>query len=153
MYDFFNKNGITIFTVLGAVLALVTVIMIAAADESQYNEVIRYTTATNFGLRSIYVIGISCAVLAVGLPIYNSVSEPKKLLKPVIGIVAIGIVFLICLALASSEFDVAKFGPETSFDLSPATARVVGGMLITMYALVLIAIVGILVTELMKFFK
>ena len=83
----------------------------------------------------------------------SSLGDPKSLMKPLIGVGAIVVVFLICWALASDYVDLAKFGPDTDFDLSASSSKFVGGMVISMYALTIGAVILIIASEVRSILK
>jgi NADH:ubiquinone oxidoreductase subunit 6 (subunit J) len=91
------------------------------------------------------------AVLAIVLPLINSLDDPKSLLKTVVGIVGIVVLFFIAYSISSNEV-LPKFEADP-FNLTPQGSQVVGGMLITTYVLSLVAIGSIFVTEVTKAIK
>ncbi|XOV93669.1 MAG: hypothetical protein ACFHWX_02950 [Bacteroidota bacterium] len=97
----------------------------------------------DIGLITAYVLIVLCALSAILIPLIQSFSDPKSLVKSGIGLGAVLVVFLIGYALAGSD----------SEGTTAATSKLVGAGIISMYIFVLIAIVGILFTELSKLFK
>lgn len=89
------------------------------------------------------------ALAAFVLPIVNSLSQPKVLIKGGIGVLTLGVIFLICWGIAGDE--VSKRFVETG--LTEATSKFSGGLLITMYVLFIIAIIGIVFSEINKALK
>lgn len=100
----------------------------------------------DIGLYVAYGLLIIAIIAAVVLPIVNSFSHPKSLIKSGIGIVAIIVLFVICYLIAGNDVT-AKY---TTLGVGEGTSKFVGGALITMYVLFILAIVGIIVTELNK---
>jgi len=104
---------------------------------------------SNYGLIAAYIL-IGLAILsAVVLPLINAVSNPKSLLMGAIGLVSLGIIFLIGYALSSNEVTTAY----ASWGVSAGESKLVGGLLITMYILLAAAAVGIVFTEIVKIVK
>ena len=103
----------------------------------------------DIGLWVAYILVFIAIVSAVILPIVNSLSEPKTLLKPLLAIVGIGILFLISWASAGDAVNARALAAGVSSGISKA----VGGALITMYILFIAAIVGIVFTEINKALK
>jgi NADH:ubiquinone oxidoreductase subunit 6 (subunit J) len=87
-------------------------------------------------------------VVAIIMPLINSMDNPRSLLKTVVGIIGIVILFFIAYSISSNEV-LPKFEADP-FYLTPASSQVVGGILITTYFLFLFAIIGIVFTEINK---
>jgi len=97
----------------------------------------------DLGLIISYVLIVLCALAAIVIPLIQSFSDPKSLIKSGLGLGAVLVVFLIGYLLADGQSDVTT---ET-------TARLVGAGIISMYIFILIAIVGIVYTEISKIIK
>ncbi|MCS5491732.1 hypothetical protein [Algoriphagus limi] len=98
-----------------------------------------------------YGLVIFGAFFAIVMPLIKSLDNPKSLLKTVVGIIAIAVLFFIAYSVSSNEV-LPKFEAEP-FNLTPTGSQFVGGMLITTYVLAIIALVGIVFTELNKAIK
>jgi hypothetical protein len=72
-------------------------------------------------------------------------------MKSGLGVVAILVLFFICYSISSNEV-LPKFEGEP-FNLTPGMSQMVGGLMITTYVLTIVAIAGIVVTELNKALK
>ena len=103
--------------------------------------------AVEIGLRLTYVLLIIGTLAAVIMPLVQAIrSDPKSLVKSLIGVGIIAAVYLIGYAIAGSDV-----GPNYSeFGVDSGISKVVGGMLNTMYLLMIAALVGILFTEVHK---
>ena len=97
---------------------------------------------------ALIIIG---AILAVVMPLIKSFGNPSSLVKTGIGVAALVVVFFIAYTMADSDV-LPKFAAEP-FNLTPGLSKFVGGALLTTYALFIIAIVGIVFTELNKALK
>lgn len=97
----------------------------------------------DIGLIVAYVLIVLCALSAILIPLVQSFSDPKSLVKSGIGLGAVLVVFLVGYTLAGSE----------SAGTTESTSKLVGAGIISMYIFVLIAIVGIFFTEISKLFK
>lgn len=97
----------------------------------------------SYGLIIIAILG------SVILPLINSLGDPMSLLKTGAGVIAILAVFFISYALASNEVSpmYANFGVDASL------SKWIGGAIITMFVLIIIAIGSIIFTEISKLFK
>ena len=98
-----------------------------------------------------YLLVILGAFFAVVMPLIKSLDNPKSLLKTVVGVIGIAVLFFIAYSISSNEV-LPKFEADP-FNLTPAGSQFVGGMLITTYVLAVIAVVGIVFTELSKAIK
>ncbi len=98
-----------------------------------------------YGSYLLVLIGTASAIL---MPLIKSLDNPKSLLKTVVGIVGIVVLFFIAYSISSNEV-LPKFEADP-FNLTPQGSQLVGGMLITTYILFIVAIVGIVFTELNK---
>ncbi|WP_339705886.1 hypothetical protein [Algoriphagus aquimarinus] len=101
-----------------------------------------------YGSYLLVAIGIVVAVL---MPLINSLDNPKSLLKSAIGIVGIVVLFFIAYSISSNEV-LPKF-EASPFNLTPAGSQLVGGMLITTYILAILALGSIVLTEVTKAIK
>lgn len=98
-----------------------------------------------------YLLILIGAIVAIVMPLINSLDNPKSLLKTVVGIVGVGVLFFIAYSISGNEV-LPKFEADP-FNLTPQGSQVVGGMLITTYVLSLVAIGSIFVTEVTKAIK
>ena len=99
---------------------------------------------------SYALVGLG-AVFSILLPLIKSLDDPKSLMKTGLGVVAILVLFFICYSISTNEV-LPKFEGEP-FNLTPQMSQMVGGLMITTYVLTIVALVGILVTELNKAIK
>lgn len=104
---------------------------------------------TQYGLIAAYILIALAIVSAVVLPLVNAVSNPKSLLMGAIGLVALGLIFLISYAASSSEVTEAY----ATVGVDSGESQIVGGLLITMYILLGASVVGIVFTEILKIVK
>lgn len=103
----------------------------------------------NIGLIAAYVLVVLGGASAILMPLYNAKNNPKGLIYGGIGIGALLIFFLIGYGIAGNEVtaNYIKYGVDAG------SSKMVGGALICMYILTIIAIVGIVYTELSKIIK
>lgn len=93
-------------------------------------------------------IGLA-AVLAILLPVITN-PDPKKLAKTGIGILVLGVVFLLGWAVAGT--DVPGHLAER-FGVTAGSFKLYGGVIITFYILLAVAFLSIIVTELLRIFR
>lgn len=98
-----------------------------------------------------YALVVVGTVLSVLLPLIKSLDDPKALLKSGLGVVGIVVVFFICYSISSNEV-LPKFEAEP-FNLTAQTSQMVGGLMFTTYLLIVVALAGILLTEINKAIK
>ncbi|WP_162343626.1 hypothetical protein [Cyclobacterium salsum] len=106
---------------------------------------------TDIFLYAGYLLVIVGAIVAILMPLIQSFGDPKSLLKTGLGVIVIAGLFGIAYSSASGEI-AAKYAADP-FNITPEGAKLVGGVLITVYALAILAIFGIIVTEITKIVK
>lgn len=106
---------------------------------------------TDIFLYAGYLLVIIGFVLAIIMPLIQSFDDPKSLLKTAIGVVVIGALFGIAYSMADSEV-AAKYTTDP-YNITSTGSKLVGGILITVYALSALALVSIVITEITKIVK
>ena len=102
------------------------------------------------GLKFTYVLLAVAAIAAVVMPLYQAfTSDPKSLLKSAMGFGFVIIVYGIGYAISGSEVT----STYTEFGVDESLSKSVGGLLITVYILMIIALGGIVLTEVSKVAK
>jgi hypothetical protein len=89
---------------------------------------------------SYALIGV-CALAAVGMPLVKAFGDPQSLKKMGMGVGAVVVVFVISLLIADGS---------ASENASATASKMVGAGLITMYIMAILAIGGIVFTEIQK---
>jgi hypothetical protein len=97
----------------------------------------------NYGIPAAFILLILAAAAAIILPLINSFSNPKTLLKSAIGIAVLAVIFLIGWSLSPAEANL-------QYNVTEGTSKVIGGALTTMYILFGLAILGIILSEINK---
>ena len=93
-----------------------------------------------------YVLLGLCIVLAVIIPLVKSIDNPKSLIKVGVGIVALAIIYFICLYTASGDLSFT----HKEFDLSATVLKNIGAMLRMTYVMLLVPFGGAIIIELLK---
>ncbi len=101
-----------------------------------------------YGSYLLIIVGSAVAIL---LPLFQAFSDPKSLLKTAAGVIGIVVLFFIAYSISSDEV-LPKFQSE-QIGLTPELSKLIGGLLITTYFLAVVAIVGIVVTEITRAVK
>ena len=105
---------------------------------------------STYGLYAAYIL-IGVAILAaILMPLIQSFSNPRALLGALVGVVAIAVLFFIGYSIAGNEVVPLYIKNNVT---SAVTSKMIGGALITMYILILLALVSIVVTEITKIFN
>ena len=97
----------------------------------------------DIGLFASYILIFLCTISAIIIPIVQSFGNPESLIKSGIGLGAVLVVFVIGYIAADGQSDEA----------SETTAKLVGAGIISMYIFMVLAIVGIVYTEISKMIK
>jgi hypothetical protein len=98
-----------------------------------------------------YGLAIFGAALSILLPLIKSLDDPKGLMKSALGIVGLGILFFIAYSVYGNEVS-AKY-EAAPFNLTSGMSQTIGGLLIATYALSIITVLSIVVSELVKAVK
>jgi len=104
---------------------------------------------SQYGLIAGYILIALAIVSAVVLPLINAISNPKSLLMGAVGLVAIGLIFLIGYALADNEVTTTYINAG----VGETGSQLVGGLLITMYIILGASVIGIIFTEILNILK
>ncbi|WPP53193.1 hypothetical protein [Catalinimonas niigatensis] len=104
---------------------------------------------STYGLYAAYILVGLALLLAIILPLISALSNPRSLLGTIVGLVGIAIIFFIGYSLSSNEVTTVY----TRFGITESSSKLVGGALIATYILVIIALVGIVFSEVNKIFK
>lgn len=94
-----------------------------------------------------YFLVIFALAAAIILPLIKSLDQPESLVKVGGGIVALLVIFGISYALSDGGL-VAR-----NTEITEQGSKLIGASLITMYILTIVALLGIAVTEVSKFFR
>jgi len=89
------------------------------------------------------------ALAAIILPLINAIGNPRSLITGAIGLVVILVVFGIGYSVAGSEVTATY----SKFGIDAGMSKYIGGIISTTYMLLVIAIIGIVFTEISKIFS
>lgn len=98
-----------------------------------------------YAAQILIVLGV---ILAIVMPLIKSFDDPQSLIKTAAGIAVVVVIFFIAYSIAGNEVNPRYAGEP--FNLTPQLSKFVGGALLTTYALFIIAILGIVFTEINK---
>ena len=105
---------------------------------------------STYGLYAAYALVGIALLAAVLMPLIQAFGNPRALLGALIGVVAIAVLFFIGYSLAGSEILPVYVKNNVT---SEVTSKMIGGSIITVYILVIVALVGIVVSEVTKIFN
>lgn len=101
------------------------------------------------GLIIAYILVVVAALSAIVLPLINALKNPRLLAFTLGGVGIILVLFLIGYAMAGNEVTAIYI----KHDVNSTISRIIGGALISMYIIGVLAVVGIVFTEVNKMFK
>lgn len=163
MYNFLTKNGQTIAFAVGAVICLAFYgLVMGSGDFDHFTQMdmdgvkdkARYDLGLfDFGLMVTVALIIIAAVLMVAFGGFQAITNIKGSLGAIAGLVIIGIIF----AVGYSSTELAETGLEAAaskkFQLTDNVRKIVGGSITTGVALIGLATLGLIVSEIRNFFK
>jgi len=110
-------------------------------------------------LYAAYILLGVAAVSAVFMNLFNSLKNPKSLIKSGIGIVVLGLIFFIGYSMAPAELDRLAVVAFEANEMDPQAAgtlqvyRLVGGAMTTTLVLIVIAVVGLIYSSVARVLK
>ena len=103
----------------------------------------------NIGLYVSYVLMGIAILSAIVLPLINSMDDTSSLIRAGIGVGIVLVLYLISWAISGNEVIDAYI----KWDIGEGISKAIGGALIMMYMLFIVAIGGIIYTEISKAVK
>lgn len=134
---------------LGPVVLLLSVLAILIMFSNYSSEIAKQGPATDIGLQAAYVLLILAIIgIAIGFVI-NAISNPASVLRSGIGVVVILVVWGISYSISNNE--VTKVYQD--FNVDAGLSQMIGSVLTLTGTLGLLAIIGIVITEVMSAVK
>ena len=103
----------------------------------------------DFGLYFTYFLLVAAVLGAIAFPIIQAVQSPGNFLRSLYGVIAIVVLFGISYAVSSSEV----MQRWAVLGITETTSKLVGAGLILFYITLVIAIVGLIYSEINKALK
>ncbi|SRR5690606_5154838 len=103
----------------------------------------------DISIYAAYLLIIVAALAAIILPLINSLSDPKQLVKGLVGIGGMLVIFFVGYLLSGNEVTAVYLKNE----VDAGASQLVGGALIAMYIFFIVSFGSILLTEVLKLFK
>jgi len=145
-----TKKIDTVLTIIAFVIGIagfILGVMIMTTPEEDYTTGFFQSLVSN-SLNFTYVLLIVAAAASILFGVFYFARNIKNNVPMLIGVVAFVIVAFICYSLASSEV-LDSYGD----DITPGTSKLSGMGLMVMYVLVIVAVVGAVVGEVVRIFK
>lgn len=108
---------------------------------------------TQIGLYAGYVLLVVALAAAVIFPVIYTISHPKEAIYTILGFVAIAVIFAISYAIADGEVVMGIKEGVMVQAADESTSKLVGAGLNTFIALLFIAAIALIWTELSSFFR
>lgn len=107
------------------------------------------TIMVEYAIPFAYVLLALAAFGSFLMPIITSLQDPKSLIKPLVGLVAVAIFYAIGYALAGNEMSpiYAQYG------VNAEGSQVIGGILTTTYLMGGVGIIGVIFGSFIKLFR
>jgi hypothetical protein len=101
------------------------------------------------GLYFTYALFVIAVAGAIVLPLMHALKSPGTFLKSLYGIIALVVIFIIAYAISSSAVK-PSWGV---LGISESVSKLIGAGLIVLYVTMLVAVIGLVFSEISKAFK
>ena len=159
MYNLMIKHGQLFAFGLGLLLTAITYILIisgfsefSALPESPVDRR-GETSIFNFGLMAPAVLIVLCALVAIGFGVFKMISNPKASIIPIIGIVALAVIFFIFYSSTDPASSDSIRDTLEKFNITDGRSKYISGAIWTTIVLIVLAAGSFLVSELTNLFK
>ncbi len=159
MYNFMIKHGQVLAFGVGLLLTAITYILIVSgfdefsalpeAPVDRRGE----TNIFNFGLVVPGILIGLCAAIAIGFGIYKMIANPKGSIVPIIGIIALGIIFFIFYSSTDPASSMSISDTLEEFNISEGKSRYISGAIWTTIVLIILATGTFVFSEISNLFK
>lgn len=101
------------------------------------------------GLYFMYALFFIAVLAALVLPLMNAIKSPGTFLKSLYGIIALVVVFVVAYAISGGDVK-----PNWAvLGINEGTSKLIGAGLIVFYVTILVAVIGLIYSEISKAFK
>lgn len=101
------------------------------------------------GLYFMYALFFIAVLAAIVLPLMNAIKSPGTFLKSLYGIIGLVVVFVVAYAVSGSDVK-----PNWAvLGINEGTSKLIGAGLIVFYVTILVAVIGLIYSEISKAFK
>lgn len=157
MYKFLTKNGQAVAFGLGLIVAALFIIVAISGQES-FNSLPdeeKYTTSIfDIGLAGSLAMAVIALLLTVGFAIFQTATNFRSSILGIIALVGLVAIFFIAYSTASGEATgVLAKAAEGAGGITPNEMKIIGGGITTALILAGLAVAGIVISEIINFFK
>jgi len=161
MYKFLTKNGQTLAFGLGVLITVVflaTVLSNVESFSAMEEEKQQETTIFNFGLYGAIALAILAAAAIVLFGLVQVATDLKGSVKGILGFAALLVIFFIAYSTASTDVSPYIQGAINNFEkggteFTDGNLKFISGGIITTLALVAVAALSFVVSEVTNLFK
>ncbi|MFT4760203.1 MAG: hypothetical protein ACI9XO_000576 [Paraglaciecola sp.] len=162
MYKFLTKNGLMIALGVGVVVIIVHFASIFGGleafnliDADDLNEKPKLLAEgagmVGPGIILSIVLFVIAAIAMLGFGIFQVVTDPKGAIKGIAGLVVIAVIFGIGWGMSGEE--ILPVWDEKGFGITPTISKYVGASVFASIALLVLASIGLVGSEIRNFFK
>ena len=142
--------SIILYVLLGISLVIFALIYIGGTTPETADAVYKEPIYSNLLLNWTYILIIGTALIAIGFPLANAITNPKNIKKAIIPLVGFGVIFLIAY-LISSDKPITLGGGDV-FD-NTFILRYSDIVIISVYILIGIAVISIIYSGVARLLK
>ena len=156
MYRFLTKNGTSVAFGIG-LLAILLFLIPALAGIGEFNDLSRddqyQTSIFDIGLSVTLFLIAACFVVALLFGVYQVATNPKGAIKMIIGLVVMVAAFFIFYTMSQPETSESMVATLSKFSISEGISKYVSGAIYTVLALLGIASIAVVLSEIRNAFK
>ena len=108
---------------------------------------------TQFGILATEILLVVALLAAILFPTYYAIRHPREALYTFIGIIALAVIFLVGYLIADDSVVMGLQEGVSVIKADATTSKLVSAGLNTFIALFFIAVIGLISTEVMSFFR
>ena len=150
-----EKNiTVRIFKIISVILIIIAVIsmvavLIKGGHEMKDNQSVQNSILNPFFLTAYVALGL-CLLFALLFPIINTVTQPKKAIRALIGVIGLVIVGIIAYVISKNEVSAIKL---MEYNISESGSRQIGAALIVTYFIAIASVIAVFYAEISNLFK
>ncbi|NLN95993.1 MAG: hypothetical protein GX128_07480 [Bacteroidales bacterium] len=150
-----EKNiTVRIFKIISVILIIIAVIsmvavLIKGGHEMKDNQSVQNSILNPFFLTAYVALGL-CLLFALLFPIINTVTQPKKAIRALIGVIGLVIVGIIAYVISKNELSAIKL---MEYNISESGSRQIGAALIVTYFIAIASVIAVFYAEISNLFK
>ena len=161
MYKFLTKNGLLVALGVGVAVIIVHFASVFAGLEA-FNQIpddleskpellMEGAKLVGPGIVLTAILFVIAAIAMVGFGIFQVATNPKGAIKGIAGLALIAVIFGIGWAMSGNE--VLEVWDTKGFGITPTISKYVGASVFVSIALLVLAAVGLVLSEIRNFFK